>query len=993
MKRIMLIFTIMVAALSGAANTTLDYSRYNVSYLDMKAGLPNNWVNAVYEDSRGFVWMATYGGGLVRYDGYCFMQTFHSGQNMLMHSNSCRNMVEDNFGRLWVVFDEGVSVLSLDTYNNVGTESFGMDISQYLQQEGTKVMRDSRDNIWLLAGKKAYKFVFDQKGWVKNVYSVAFASNTPDIAIADVDGDGTAWAAIDEGVYKLDVEHGKLVKHPVDELLPLFGNAYFTDFRRYQGDLWASTNVGLFRYSTSTHQLKQYLHDGTPGSLAHDFTTCLAIGSTGNLIVGSLGGASIYDYEKDGFIHLRADGNGTGVRLSSNFVHCIYVNNGNVWMGTDNGGVTKFSLRQLNLENITHNDGDPSSLSPNCVNATYVEKDGTLWVGTVDGGLNRRAAGEKSFTHFTTANSQLVHNSVSTLIANDNTLWIGTWGGGVYWLDMKNPDHLSRLEVHPQYARLIMHIGALAFDKLNNGLWIGSNDGIFFYDMRTKQLQMPFDGCDLARGCIGSLIDDKQRLWIGCMTGMRVIDLRSRKNGKFACDTYMYKLDNPDSKLIEKITCFCQTHDGKIYLGSNGNGIYQLTGMKNGRMQFKSYTMQDGLVNNGVKGIAESKYGRLWIATNNGLSVMNPKGEAFSNFYETDGLLSSKFYWNAAVVEGNYVYLGSEKGLTAINVNEMSTRAANKVTFTSFLVDNMAISSGSRFIDADISSAKRITLHESDKSFEISFSTLRYDDDGRSVYCYRMREFEEDWIQTRAGEHAVRYTNLPPGHYTFEVKCLSALSDDEGNVTSIEVVVRPYFYKTWWFMLIVLVAIGFIARRIYKERVEKLKREEGERMLLPIRNALENAENPMELQSRIRTILENHRHFRRSTAKSVLEDQERELENSHLFVDDVCKAMEKGYMDSDFDIDQLAESMGMSRSLLAKRLKEETGQTVGQFIKDYRLNIAREILVQNTGNRNITEIAYRVGFNDPKYFTRCFTKKYGVSPSGYVELVDKNAEN
>lgn len=290
MKRIMLIFTIMVAALSGAANTTLDYSRYNVSYLDMKAGLPNNWVNAVYEDSRGFVWMATYGGGLVRYDGYCFMQTFHSGQNMLMHSNSCRNMVEDNFGRLWVVFDEGVSVLSLDTYNNVGTESFGMDISQYLQQEGTKVMRDSRDNIWLLAGKKAYKFVFDQKGWVKNVYSVAFASNTPDIAIADVDGDGTAWAAIDEGVYKLDVEHGKLVKHPVDELLPLFGNAYFTDFRRYQGDLWASTNVGLFRYSTSTHQLKQYLHDGTPGSLAHDFTTCLAIGSTGNLIVGSLGG-------------------------------------------------------------------------------------------------------------------------------------------------------------------------------------------------------------------------------------------------------------------------------------------------------------------------------------------------------------------------------------------------------------------------------------------------------------------------------------------------------------------------------------------------------------------------------------------------------------------------------------------------------------------------------------------------------------------------------
>ena len=108
---------------------------------------------------------------------------------------------------------------------------------------------------------------------------------------------------------------------------------------------------------------------------------------------------------------------------------------------------------------------------------------------------------------------------------------------------------------------------------------------------------------------------------------------------------------------------------------------------------------------------------------------------------------------------------------------------------------------------------------------------------------------------------------------------------------------------------------------------------------------------------------------------------------------EVFKAMEEGYMDSGFDIEQLAESMKMSRSALTKKLREETGLTVGQLLKDYRLNIAREILVKNSGNRNITEIAYRVGFNDPKYFTRCFTKKYGISPSGYVDTVEKNAEN
>ena len=993
MKRLVLIVVMMVMVLSCMANPMLDNYRYNVSFLDMQAGLPHNCVNSVYEDSRGFIWVATYGGGLVRYDGYGFTRSFPSESHTVLHSNSCRNVVEDKFGRMWIVFDEGVSVISLDTYMTVGEESFGTDISQILKQEGIKVVSDMRDNIWLMAGKKAYKFVFDEQGRIQKSYSLAFAANTPDITMSDVDGDGTVWAAIDDGIYKLDVVRGKLVKRPVKQLAPLFGKAYFTGFMRHQGDIWVSSNDGLYRYYTSSGLLRRYSHDSSSGSLAHDFTTCLAVGPTGDLLIGSLGGINVYDYNSDSFSHIRSERPFEGIRLSSNFVHSIYVNNGTIWVSTDNCGVTKLSERQLNLENIVHSESDASSLSPNCVNASYVEKNGTLWVGTVDGGLNRRAAGSKEFTHYTTSNSSLTHNSVSTLTANNRTLWVGTWGGGVYWLDMDNPAKLNRLEVQQEMSHLILYIGALAYDRRNNGLWIGSNDGLFFYDFRTRQLQMPFEGCDLVRGCIGSLIDTNGRLWIGCMTGMRVVDLRSRKKGKFAVETYMYKLDNPDSKLIDKITSFCQTRDGNIYIGSNGNGMYRLAGVKGGKMQFKALTTSDGLANNSVKGIVEGRYGRLWIATNNGLSVMNPKDEAFSNYNEVDGLLCSQFYWNAAIADGSYVYLGSEKGLTAINVNDMATRAASKVTITGMHIDNNTIMSDSRYLDEDISVAKRITLHESDKSFELFFSTLRYDDDGRSVYCYRMKEFEKEWIQTRAGEHTVRYTNLPAGKYTFEVKCLSALSDDEGNITSIEVVVEPYFYKTWWFMLIVMGIIAIVAHWFYKSRVEKLKREEGERMLQPIREALESAENPQELQSRIRTILENQRHFRRSAAKSVEIDQEKELEHSHAFMEVLFKAMEEGYKDSGFDIEQLAESMKISRNALTKRLKEETGQTVSQLLKDYRLNIAREILLQNSGNRNITEIAYRVGFNDPKYFTRCFTKKYGISPSGYVETVDKNPKN
>lgn len=75
--------------------------------------------------------------------------------------------------------------------------------------------------------------------------------------------------------------------------------------------------------------------------------------------------------------------------------------------------------------------------------------------------------------------------------------------------------------------------------------------------------------------------------------------------------------------------------------------------------------------------------------------------------------------------------------------------------------------------------------------------------------------------------------------------------------------------------------------------------------------------------------------------------------------------------------------MNMSRATLNKKLYAEAGTSVSQFMRSYRLSVAKKMLEDNTANRHVSEIAYRVGFNDPKYFTRCFTKEYGFSPSSY----------
>lgn len=133
-------------------------------------------------------------------------------------------------------------------------------------------------------------------------------------------------------------------------------------------------------------------------------------------------------------------------RLSSNFVNCVFCQHGQIWVGTESGGIVKLTPRQLELVNYTHQDSQPGSLSRNAVNAMYVEPDGTLWVGTVEGGLNRKEPGSGLFTHYTAQNSGLSHNSVAALAADKKGgLWIGTWAQGVNYMPLNRPGEITPL--------------------------------------------------------------------------------------------------------------------------------------------------------------------------------------------------------------------------------------------------------------------------------------------------------------------------------------------------------------------------------------------------------------------------------------------------------------------------------------------------------------------------------------------------------------------
>lgn len=987
MDKIRYIVYLVMALLTGtSAAQSMLTEQYNVSCLDLAAGLPHNHVNQIFADSQGFIWIATYGGGVVRYDGYSFARLEAKG---LMASNSCKGFAEDGHRRLWVAFDEGTEVVEMRTMNRV-TPSYGKGhIGSRLHQPTVKVYCDSKGSLWQVTRDSVFRYTFDANGHVAHVSRCSYHGNTPDVTISDIERNGTVWINIENGLYRLVESGDNIVMKMTAPVLQQLRGLYITDLLKKSHTVWITTNLGLYAYHQKEGTLKVYRHTADQHSLSHDHASSLAVSTDGRLLVGTLYGMNVLDEQRGVFEHWNTST--VGCPMPSDFVHCLFVRDGQIWIGTETAGIVKLSPKPLMLHHYVHQSGNASSLSPGPVNAMYAEPDGTLWAGTVEGGLNRRDGRGDTFSHWSMSELGLKHNTVSVLEAdNHGRLWIGTWGGGLNYISMSAHDRVCHVKLPTDMQPLTDYIGALAYDKYHDALWIGSNDGIFYYDLKSETLTDPFEGNRQVRGCIGSHVDGEGRLWIGCLSGVCVVDLTSRE---LSCRHLRHKLNHPQSPVIDKICCFCESADGTLWLGSNGYGLYKRVVSDDGQWTFEVLTTDDGLANNAVKGIVEDEQGRLWITTDNGLSVYDPRARSFINYSEHDGLPCQRFYWNSAVkgADGS-IFLGSLDGLTEIQGENAEARYPIHLTFTRLLVDNQEVTAAnSDVLDADISQASCIRLHESNKSFTVSFSTLTYGGESQGRYSYRLKGFDDEWTVLIPGDNSVRYTTLKPGKYTFEIEYTDGL-DAHQSVISIQVEVTPFFWKSWWFLLLLLLLLVGIAVWVYRLRIDKLRRQEAEKLLQPIRRVLDESDDAEQLQSRIQNILDNQQRLQKSFHRTVEADKQETLRTAKSFMERATEVMEQNYMNSEFGINEFAMALGMSKSLVSKRLNAEAGQTTIQFIRNYRLSVAKKLLLENFARRNITEIAYKVGFDDPKYFTRCFTRKYGSSPSSYMETdatVDK----
>jgi signal transduction histidine kinase/DNA-binding response OmpR family regulator len=418
-------------------------------------------------------------------------------------------------------------------------------------------------------------------------------------------------------------------------------------------------------------------------------------------------------------------------------------------------------------------------------------------------------------------------------------------------------------------------------------LWIGTREGIDFLDITTGKFRHVLNYLPQDRRIkfvTGMFIDSKQRLWIGTNYGLVCIYLNetSLTRNKIKYKHFRYLLTNTSSLVSEKINCILETKDKQIWFGSNGNGIYSLD-EKGDSLKFINFDERNGLLDNVVYGMLEDETGTLWISTDKGLCAYNSSRNSIRSYTKSDGLKSNQFYWDAYFKgRDGRLYFGSVAGITVFDpLKSAPTNVKNTASITRIRILNddvypAKIKIPAEFLQFEGSRLTGIKLHESDKAFSVEFSALNYFQSDKIKYAYRLKGFDNSWTEVSSDRRFANFTNISNGSYQLEVKCTNPDGTWSDQITTLDIRVIPPFYKTWWFILLLIGSIAYGIYRYSVYRIQMLKKQE-----VHLRKLVEERTHEIEIQ---KEKLENQAHQLQSNVKVLIEHQEEVSRQNEMLV-------------------------------------------------------------------------------------------------------------
>jgi len=807
----------------------------NFDHIAAEAGLSNNLVYCILQDSRGFMWFGTKE-GLNKYDGYAFTVYIRDANSPnKTNNNDVRYMAEDHEGNIWM----GTAGEGLQMFDRRKDKIIGIPLDGSNDQASV-IFIDSDKNIWFGTNNRGLG-LYDRKTKKCTYYThhpddiKSISSNY--ITYVFEDSDHKLWISTGDGLNMMDKKtktftafrHDEKNEKSLNQTTPGY---LFEDSKK---QLWVGGGAGLCLMDKTKGEFKNFTKKIGRNSLAHNDVMAIEEDSRGFLWVGTQnGGISLLDPNQEIFYNYAVDP-GEATSLNDNSIYTIYKDRkGNMWVGTFSHGLNIMSV-DGNKFTLYKSKTSTNSLSNNSVLSFVEDSKNNLWVSTDGGGINLFDRKNQKFTvykHQEGNTKSISGNYVLKIIEDhDENLWLGTWADGITVFNREKNSFKHFKNIPKDSTSISCNNILTIFEDSDQNIWVGAfKGGLNLYNpkegnfIRYNSLPNHSDGFN-HKGINSIYEDTKGNLWVGS-EGAGLL-LFNRKTKKF---TAFEHTESKNSISSNNVLCIFEDSKKRLWVGTR-DGFNQFDS-KTGK--FKNYNKKAGLPGEEVPGILEDAHGNLWLSTSNGISRFTVKDGRFKNFSSTDGLQGNEFTRNAfCKSKSGEMYFGGSNGFNAFFPDSIKENSFEPpLVVTGFQIFNKPVkisdsSEGSSFLTAHISETKDLTLSYKESVISFEFALLDYTSPSKKQYSYKLEGFDKEWNNVGTA-HAATYTNLNPGEYKFKIKTQNSDGEWSKNITYLNLKITPPFWETWWFRTLSVLLFAGSILLFFSIRMKRVKNQKAQ---------------------------------------------------------------------------------------------------------------------------------------------------------------------
>ncbi|MDD6252683.1 MAG: helix-turn-helix domain-containing protein [Bacteroidales bacterium] len=914
-----------------------------VAETDLSAGsrtvsdLPNLTVRSFAQDAKGYMWIAT-DNGLCRFSGHDYLHFYNEPETEgSLPSDKVRSLAMDGNGVLWVLTDKG-----LCWYDNMGDVFVSVPLD--FQPDGII----HNEGSIICYGAEGMIAVNPVTCSILNTYR----DSLHQVSVLVADSCGNLWGGLKDGSRAAGYDSRGGFRCTVDMPSVSGFRSAALDSR---GSVWFGRNRGAFvldpvAMSQDTSAVLRNCLDRIAGS---SVTTLLAVGSTMYICMPATG------------------------------IYTLGVTDG--LFKTD--AVDRFGLSQM---------------SDFCCG--YCDSENHPWIGTMDRGFGVRFLEKRNFSLSRNLSKQTLGKYINSVAVSKKTgyAWMASYYKGIMSFGMA-------------HFRVVWHnygkdpglnaigqrgIKSIMCDSMDR-LWINMEGNVAVCETssgRLKSGKIVCSGMEVnsfledGNGCIWLCTDNGLSALSGgkveraLFKGYKVNDAVRFGDGHIlvAVDNYglcevdvttgsaeMMPLENEDLRtLLKNPSCLYST-GGKIWAGTRSKGLMVI---EDGKL-ISRYTTNNGLGSNDISGIIDDGAGNVYVSTSYGLSIITSKFPVAVTYYQGRWMDTQQFCPGSVAGVGGKIFFGGNTGVAYLDSPRIISNISEepvKVVFTELTVNGDIISPHRGGILTElIDDTERIVLSHNQNTIGLRFEHVSFIAEGNVKFSYRLTRVDEDGEWTDIGTYnSVKFSDLPAGHYVFELASTNFDGFRSKEPRRIEIVVKKSPWLSWYAILLYLVTVAsvvymgirFIMRRRMREVELQVTRQELERVTRPFSSGLENASMSEETPASGGDI----------ALQPALSSEDQ------AFIDNLKKYIEAHLTGTPISIVTLSEELCMSRASLFRKMKSLTGMTPNDFILSYRLDKAAAMLKE--GKWRVNEISDMLGFSSSSYFSKVFKQKFGVTP-------------